>query len=133
MTEILEKIISILTSDATLVAMVPVAHIFTGPIDVTVEKDLLDPQINIHLISEAFRTVPSRVRDTNIQIDIWSRTSQLIVSNIYERLLVLLEYLTVDQGSGHVFWDITTGAVDLYESDRRVFHRAVTLDFWSQK
>jgi hypothetical protein len=133
MQEIIQKIIAILIGDATLTAIVPAKNILVGPVDITVEKDLLDPQINVHVVSESLRTVPSNVRDTMIQLDIWSRNSQLEVSTIYERILTLLDYQSGDQGAGHLFWERVGSAVDLYESDRRVFHRACTFQVWSQK
>jgi hypothetical protein len=132
MKELLEKIISILINDATLNAIVPATQIFSGPVDVATEKqsELLLPQINIHIISESQRTVPRNVRDTMVQIDIWSRNSLLETTNIYERIITLLTYQTADKDTGHIFWDKLSSAVDQYESDRRIFHKAMTLQCW---
>lgn len=133
MKEIIEKIISILIADSTLTAIVPSSNIFVGPVDVATEKqaELLLPQVNIHIISEAQRTVPKNVRDTMVQIDIWSRNSLMETINIYERIITLLQYQTTDQSNSHIFWDRLGSAVDQYESDRRIFHRAMTFQVWS--
>ena len=134
MLEIFQKIVSTLTGDATLTAIVPTSNIFTGAADVVLEKQgSLSPFIILSQVSEISRTVPSNVRDTQIQIDIWSRNSQLEVENIYERIITLLNYLSGDQGTGHIFWERSSGAVDLFEVDRRVWHRSVTFMVWSQK
>ena len=132
MLELIQEIISILTTDATLNAIVPATQIFTGPVDDATEKqaELLLPQINVHVISEAQRTVPKNTRDTMIQIDIWSRNNLLETITIYERILTLLQYQTADKSTSHIFWDRLGSAVDQYESDRRIFHRSMTLQCW---
>lgn len=132
MKQILQYILSILIVDSTLTAIIPAANILTGPVDVATEKqaELLLPQINIHIISEAQRSVPKNTRDTMVQIDIWSRNSFLETVTAYERILTLLEYKTADQDTGHIFWERLGGAVDQYESDRRIFHRSITFTVW---
>lgn len=135
MLEIFQKIISTLTSDSTLTAICPVDHIFTGAADITQEKqaDLLSPAIILSQVGESVRTVPLNVRDTQIQLDIWSRNSQLEVETIYERVLTLLNYLSGDQSGAHIFWQRLGGAIDLFETDRRVWHRSLTFMVWSMK
>ncbi len=135
MLEIITQIVNTLKGDATLTAIIPATNIMVGPIDVTVEKEseLLMPQINIHMVSESSRSVPPNTRDTQIQIDIWSRDSQLEVVNAYERIMALLTYFSADQSTAHIFWERLGSAVDQYESDRRIFHRACTFQVWSQK
>ena len=135
MLEILQNIINVLKADATLTAIVPAKNMFVGPIDVTVEaqSELLLPQINIHIVSEVGRSVPSNVRDTMVQIDIWDRDTILNTINAYERIVSLLNYTSPVQGSTKIFWERLGGASDQYESDRRIFHRSVTYACWSQK
>jgi len=135
MLEIFQKIVGILIADNTLTAMVPAGNIFVGAADVTVEKqaDLLSPAIILSQTSEAVRTVPLGVRDTVVQLDIWSRNSQLELENIYERVLTLLDFQSGSQNSAHVFWERLGGAVDLFETDRRIFHRSCTFVIWSIK
>ena len=135
MLEILQKIISILTTDATLNAIVPAANIFTGVVDIVEESQsgLYLPQINISVVTETTRSVPSWTRDTQIQLDIWSRNNQLEVLTIYERILTLFEYQSGNQSSAHVFWFKMNGANDLNETDRRIWHRACSVTVWSQK
>jgi len=135
MLELLQKIYTLLSSDSTLIGMVPVANILTGPVDITMEKqsDLIYPQINIRIVSEVQRSNPLNARDTQVQLDIWSRDSQLATEQIYERVIDLLSYQTTDQNTAHVFWTRLNGAVDLYESDRRIWHKAVTFSAWTIK
>jgi len=135
MLEIFQKIIGILVADSTLTAMVPVGNIFVGAADVVVEKqaDLLSPSIILTQTSEAVRTVPLGVRDTVVQLDIWSRNSQLELETIYERVLTLLDFQSGSKNSAHVFWERLGGAVDLFETDRRIFHRSCTFIIWSIK
>jgi hypothetical protein len=135
MLEILQWLIAQMTGDATLTAIVPVANIFTGPVDVLVESqnELLMPSIIISGVSEVQRTVPQGARDTQVQVDIWSRNSQLEIENIYEEILNLLSFQIANQGSAHIFWDRLGGSVDMFETDRRIWHRAVTMTFWSIK
>jgi hypothetical protein len=135
MIELFTKFITLLTTNVALIAIVPVANIFTGAVDVTMEKqiELLYPSIVLSQVSEVQRSVPQGARDTQIQIDIWSRNSQLEVENIYEAMITALSYQSGDSGSAHLFWDRLGGAVDQFESDRRVWHRATTWVIWSIK
>lgn len=135
MLEILQSLISVLTGDATLTALVPATSIMTGPVDIVTESQagLLQPQVNIHIVSEVSRSVPRTTRDTLVQIDVWSRTSMLEVVNIYERIITLMNYTSPISGSAKIFWERLGGAVDQYESDRRIWHRAVTYNVWSAK
>jgi len=128
-----KKFISVLTSDATLNAIVPAANISVGPVDMVIElqSELRMPHINIHLVSENEATVPLGARETQYQLDIWSRTSQLEVETIYERVLTLLSFTSYDSENSHTFWERAQSVVDEYESDMRVFHRAITFQVWA--
>ncbi len=132
MLELIQFIVNILITDSTLTAIIPATQIFTGPVDVATEKqaELLLPQINVHVVSEHQRTNPKNVRDTMVQIDIWSRNSLLETVNVYERIITLLEYQIADKNTAHIFWERVGGAVDQYESDRRIFHRSITFQCW---
>lgn len=132
MLEILEFFINILTHDSTLNAIVPATSVFTGAVDVATEKqtELLLPQINVHIISEASRTVPLNTRDTVVQIDIWSRNSFLETIQVSERILSLLNYQTADKNTAHIFWERLGSTVDQYESDRRIWHRSLSFQVW---
>lgn len=135
MLEILQWIIAQLQADTTLTAIVPVGNIYTGPVDVLVENqtELHMPMIVLSTVSEMQRTVPQGARDTHVQLDIWSRTSQLEIENIYEEIINLLSYQIANQGSAHIFWDRLEGSTDIFETDRRIWHRAVTFVVWSIK
>lgn len=124
-----------MTGDATLTAIVPVANIYTGPVDVLIETqpELSMPMIILALVSEVQRTVPQGARDTTIQIDIWSRNSQLELEQIYEEIINLLSFQIANQGTAHIFWDRLGGSVDMFETDRRIWHRASSFTFWSIK
>jgi hypothetical protein len=134
MINVTEKIVNILTNDSQLNNIVPAKNIFVGPTDIVEEKQngLFLPQINIHLISEISRTVPSNTRDVIYQIDIWTRNNQLELDTIYERVLDLLNYLNTDYNTSHIFWQRLSSSDDLYESDRRIWHRAVRFTVWAQ-
>jgi hypothetical protein len=135
MLEIDQSIINLLTTDPTLNAIVPATSIFTGPVDQTMESQasLTYPIIVLSQVSEVSRSVPLSTRDTNVQIDIWSRNSQLEIETIYERIIELLNYQSGNQGTAHLFWQRLGGAVDLFESDRRVWHRSSSYTIWSIK
>lgn len=135
MLEILQWIVSQMLADSALTAIVPIKNIFTGPVDVLVEdqEGLLMPAIIVSTISEVQRTVPQGARDTQIQVDIWSRVSQLEVEQIYEEVINLLSFQIANQGAAHIFWDRLGGGVDMFEEDRRIWHKAVTFTFWSIK
>lgn len=122
-------------ADATLTGIVKPSNIYTGPVDVLVETqpELHMPSIVLSTVSEAQRTVPQGARDTRIQVDLWSRKSQMEIENIYEEILNLFSFQIANQGTAHIFWDRLEGAVDLFESDRRIWHRSVTMVFWSIK
>ena len=135
MLEILKWIVAQLVADTTLTAIVPTANIYTGPVDVLVEQqdELHMPLIVLSSVSEAQRTVPQGARDTMIQIDIWSRVSQLELEQIYEEIISLLSFRIANQDSAHIFWDRLGGSVDTFEEDRRIWHRSATFMFWSIK
>lgn len=122
-------------ADSTLTAIVPAANIYTGPVDVLVEDQttLHMPSIIVSVVSEMQRTVPQGARDTTVQIDIWSRNSQLEVENIYEEIINLLSFQIANQSTAHIFWDRLGGATDMFEEDRRIWHKATTFTFWSIK
>lgn len=135
MLEIFQKIIATLTSDATLTAIVPANNIFVGPVDIAFEDqaDLLYPSIVLSQIAEVVRTVPLNARDTQVQLDIYSRTSQLELEQIYEQVLSDLNYLSGNQNTAHIFWQRLGGAVDVFETDRRFWRRTCTFMVWSMK
>jgi hypothetical protein len=136
MLEVLQNIIQILTTDPTLTAIVPAANIFTGPVDIVTEAEanLYYPQIQLSVVSETTRSVPTHARDSMIQVSIFSRNNQLETIQIYERVLTLLEYnSSIASGSTTIWWEKVAGVADQFESDRRIWHRAVTVVVWSQK
>ena len=111
------------------------ANILTGPADIVQEQaaTLLEPSIILSQVSESSRTVPTNTRDTQVQLDILSRNSQLELENIYEAVVKLLNYVSQNQSTAHIFWQRLGGATDLFESDRRIWHRSCTFTVWSVK
>ncbi len=134
MLNIFSEIVSTLKGDATLNSLIPPTNIMVGPVDITQElqSQLTMPQINMFLVSESVRTVPQGVRDTTVQLDIWSRVSQIEIENIYERVLSLLDFLSTDSSGTHIFWQRLGSANDQFETDRRIWHRACTFVVWAQ-
>ena len=96
---------------------------------------MLLPQINIHVVNESQRTVPVNTRDSMIQVDIWTRNNALEMETIYERVIQLLSYQTanIESNTAHVFWQKLSGGVDVPETDRRIWHKAMTFVVWSVK
>lgn len=136
MLELLEYFITQLTTNTGVTTLVPSTQIFAGPVDVATEfqSELLIPQINIHIVSEASRTVPLNTRDTIIQIDIWSRNNMLESVQISEAILTALNYNQGNiSGSAHIFWQRMGSTVDQYEGDRRIWHRTLTFQVWDIK
>lgn len=135
MLEILQNIIATLLADATILTMVPSGNILVGPVDMLSQKQdsLIMPSIILSVVAESQRPVPQYARDSQIQMDIWTRESQLVVENIYERVIAVLNYLTYDENTAHICWQILGGARDDFETDRRVWHRAMTFQVWSVK
>lgn len=132
MLQIFQEFITLLTGSSAVTTIVG-TNIFTGPVDITMEKqaELLYPQILLSLVSESVHTVPLNTRDTSIQLDIFSRNSQLEVEQIYEAVLTALNYQSGDVNTAHIFWQRLGGAVDLFESDRRYWHRSLTFQVWA--
>lgn len=132
MLQIFEKFIVLLKASSAVTNIVG-NNIYVGPVDITMEKQntLLYPQILLSMVSEAVRTVPQNTRDTTIQLDIFSRNSQMEVETLYEAVLTALNYYQGDQDTAHVFWQRLGGAIDLFESDRRYWHRSLTFQVWA--
>lgn len=132
MLQIFQEFITKLTG-ASAVTDIVGKNIFTGPVDITMEKqsELLYPSIVLSLVSEVVATVPLNSRETTVQLDIFSRNSQLEVENIYEAVLTALNYQSGDVNTAHIFWQRLGGALDLFESDRRMWHRSCTFVVWA--
>jgi hypothetical protein len=134
MLNVSKKIISLLKADSSLTTIVSASNMFVGPTDIVEEKmsELYMPQINVQQIGETSRTVPSGVRDTILQLDVWSMNSQLEVENISEIIIPLLNYEITDESTSHIYWLRMSGNADQYETDRRIWHRAIRFNVWCQ-
>jgi hypothetical protein len=131
--DILQYMMGKMTADTALTAIVDPTNMFTGPVDIVIESqpETTKPMIILSTISEKQRTIPPGARDTQIQIDLWSWNSQFEVEQIYEEIINLFSYNIADKNFTHIFWDRLEGAIDLFEDDRRVFHKACTVILWS--
>lgn len=137
MVEILIGLIAILKADTTLTAIVPSKNILTGPVDIlsqtNTQQGLVLPAIVLSTVAESQRARPTYTRDTMIQIDIWSKNNQLEVETIYERIINSLNYLSFNQGTASIQWQILHDGRDIMETDRRIWHKALTIQTWSYK
>lgn len=137
MLEILEEIISVLQADSTLTAVVPVSNILTGPVDmvsrINTPTGLVLPAIIITTVSEAQRARPTYVRDTMVQIDIWTINSQLELETITEQVILDMEYISYTQGTANIPWQMIHDSRDIIETDRRIWHKAISVVVWAYK
>ncbi len=137
MLEIDQNIIATLKADTTLTAVVPATNILTGPVDIVsltnTAKGLVLPAIVLWTVSEVQRSVPQYARDTLVQLDVYSKNSQLEVETIYERIVTDLGYVTTNQGTAHICWQILGGAHDVFDTERRIFHRVAEFNVWAVK
>jgi hypothetical protein len=137
MVDIIQKIIGILKSDATLASLmntsVPILNLFTGPVDIVKEtqSSLGFPILIVSSTSESFRTVPQGARDSRISIDIWSRNSEKEVLDIYERVAYLINFTFGDINSSYVFWQRGEGFITQFESEVRLWHQTFDIIIWS--
>ncbi len=97
------------------------------------------PSISLLSIGGRHRTVPSRVRDVFIQVDIWSNKSGLETDNIYERITQLLNSpinsaakvaLTVN--NEQMYWIREDSVIDVPDQSRNIWHKSVNYRVWSQ-
>lgn len=141
MLNISANIVKQLNSDPILAglmgASIPNKSIYVGAIDIVkqLQVELGFPVIEMHTISESVRTVPLNVKDTMVQLDIWSRVSELQVQQIYEQVLKLLNFQsTITTGSVNgttIEWQRSSGAVEDYSSEIRLWKISVDLKIWS--
>lgn len=88
----------------------------------------------MHTVSEITRTNPRGERETLIQIDIWSRESQLETEQIAERILAISNFQQFHTGYGTTVqrWKREDNGVDFFEADRRIWHKALTFRIWAK-
>lgn len=132
MLQIFEYFVTLLNASSAVTSIVK-TNIFTGPVDQTMQKqdELLYPSIILSLSSEAVHTVPLNTRDTTIQLDIYSRNSQLELEQIYEAVLSAINYQSGNVNTAHIFWQRLGGATDAFEAERRYWHRTCTFTVWA--
>ena len=137
MLDLQKSVISLIINDSALAVLmgttVPNKNIFTGPVDIVMEKqsELRFPMIVIRVISESFRTVPKGATDSRLQLDIWSKTSELAVGQLYERVFQILNFKSADQGSTHIFWQRGEGLSEDFVTEMRLWNWHADLIAWS--
>ena len=131
MLTIIQEIISTLLADTIIQGFVS-DRIFPEGIDIVPETTLF-PLITIHNISERTLTNPKNEREITVQISIWSRKNQLEVEQISEAVLSLLNYQQFHTGYGTTIkrWQREDSGVDIFESDRRIWQKAISFRIWA--
>jgi hypothetical protein len=130
MLEVVEYIVNILSNNADIQGYVG-TRIFPTGVDITPEAPDLFPLITFHSISEITRTVPRGAREAIIQIDVWSILSQLQVEEISEKIISILNFIQFRDGTC-LRWNREDGAVDLTESDRRIWRKSLRFRYWAK-
>jgi hypothetical protein len=132
MTNLIANIINTLKADGTIHGYVA-DRIYPRGVDIFPETTLF-PLITIYTVSEVTRSNPRGERETLIQIDIWSRKNQLEIESIAERALAVLNFQQFHTGVGTTIlrWQREDAGVDAFESDRRIWHRAITYRAWAK-
>jgi len=127
---ILEFIVNTLKNSLTLQGQVA-DRIFPTGVDIEPEKSVF-PLITFHTVSEITRTVPKGARDSVYQIDIWSVLSQLQIETIAEIVIGLLNFTQFHGGYGSTVlrWQREDSGSDLYEADRRIWHKSLRFRTW---
>ena len=137
MLDLLQNTVNLLVSDSALATLmgtvIPNKNILVGPRDIVIEKqnELRFPTIILHAISESFRTVPRSARDSRIQLDIWSRTSELDAAKMYERVFQVLNFQSGDKNTSHIFWQRGEGLTEEFITEIRLWKWTGDLIMWS--
>jgi len=132
MLTVTQNIIDVVKADATIKTFIN-ERIYPEGVDIIPETTLF-PLITIHNISEITLTNPKGERECLVQLSIWSRLSQLETEQIAERLLTILNFQTFNSGYGTTIkrWQREDSGVDLPETDRRIWHKALTFRVWAK-
>jgi len=132
MLSLLQNIINTIKDDSTIQGFVS-DRVFPEGVDIVPETTLF-PLITVHTISEVTKTNPLYEREILIQVSVWSRLSELEKEQISERVLDLLNYQQFNTGYGTTIqrWQREDTGVDLFEADRRIWHKALTFRIWAR-
>ena len=131
MLTMLEFIINTLKNDSVIQSFVD-SRIYPDGVDIDPETNLY-PLITVHCISERTLTNPLNERECLIQVSVWSRLSHLEMEQIAERVLTLLNYDQFHSGYGTTIlrWQRQDSGVDMEETDRRIWHKALSFRIWA--
>lgn len=130
MLTIFENIINTIKDDTTIQSYVG-ARVYPEGVDISPE---VLPMITVHHIGESVSTVPRNERVLTMQISIWSKLSEVEAIQISERIENLLNFQTFNTGYNTTIqrWQRMDASASLFESDRRIWHRALTFKIWAR-
>ena len=141
MLTLIENTINSLLADATIATYVG-NRVYPTGVDIYPEAtanpnqgpSAAFPLIVVFTVSEITRTVPLNERETTIQVSIYSRLNQIEVENIAERALSVLNFQQFRSGYGTTIlrWQREDAGVDLPETGRRIWHKALTFRAWAR-
>lgn len=132
MLSIFQSTIDTLKNDATIQSFVA-QRVYPEGVDIAPESTLF-PLITVHHISENTYTNPRNEKVISMQISMWSRLSEVEVEQIADRVETLLNYQQFQTGYGTTIqrWQRQDSGADQYESDRRIWHKALTFKTWAK-
>jgi len=128
---ILEKfIVDKLLADPTLQGFIG-NRVFPQGVDITPEVQF--PLITFFMVGETTATNPKGVKENHFTIDIWSNSSHLETVKISDRVVEVLNFKQFNSGyEGKILrWSREDSGSDLFESDRRIWHRSLRFIFWA--
>jgi hypothetical protein len=130
MLAVYENVINTIKNDSIIQSFVS-DRVYPEGVDINPE---VLPMVTVHHISEIVHTVPRNDRMIQMQVSIWSKLSELEVEQIAERVEDLLNFQTFDTGYGSAIqrWQRMDTGADLFESDRRIWHKALTFRIWAR-
>lgn len=129
MKRIKQLVIDILKNDANMSGLIN--GVYPASADVSPENM---PCIVVLDVGGSTRTNPRNSRDILLQFSIFSKTNQTEVETIYERLLIVINFINGKTADGTNYWWMREESqADVLESgDRRIWHKAVTFVGWAR-
>ena len=132
------NVLSVLKNDATLASLMntltPNLHIYMGARDIVIEKqsDIQYPAIIITVVSESDIRIPIHGHESRLQIDVWSRNSELEAVKIYDQIRALLSYQNnTTSNSTTIWWSRIDSASEDYNSEMVLWRYKIDVFVWS--
>jgi hypothetical protein len=130
MTPILEKIYTILSTDATLQTLVGGGATDKRIYPFTVDEPEEFPCVTYENIGGDENSVPINTQEIEIELRSYSKKSMLEANQIMERVKVLIRYLGSD--SPRIYWSKKTLEIDNPSNDRNLKGKITRFRFWSK-